>query len=103
MNKRKSSPRKKQATQEVPKCPPVKFAGIKIIDEKESTNESGTVAYLAKLLNRAKYVKFNKTTLESETEKVKLTRKKILNDDELQAIIEDGGILGLQTEEQKFR
>jgi hypothetical protein len=80
----------------------VKFAGVKIIDEKESANESGTIAYLAKLLNRAKYVKFNKTTLDSETEKVKLTRKKILNDDELRDIIEDGGMLGLQTEDNKL-
>lgn len=61
------------------------------------------MAYLAKLLTRAKYVKFNKTTLESETEKVKLTRKKILNDDELQAMIEEGGILGLQTDDNKLR
>lgn len=80
----------------------MKFAGVKIIDEKESANESGTIAYLAKLLNRAKYVKFNKTTLDSETEKVKLTRKKILNDDELRDIIEDGGMLGLQTEDNKL-
>jgi hypothetical protein len=57
---------------------------------------------LAKLLNRAKYVKFNKTTLDSETEKVKLTRKKILNDDLLRDIIEDGGMLGLQTEDNKL-
>ena len=80
----------------------MKFAGVKIIDEKESANESGTIAYLAKLLNRAKYVKFNKTTLDSETEKVKLTRKKILNDDELRDIIEDGVMLGLQTEDNKL-
>lgn len=80
----------------------MKFAGVKIIDEKESANESGTIAYLAKLLNRAKIVKFNKTTLDSETEKVKLTRKKILNDDELRDIIEDGGMLGLQTEDNKL-
>ncbi len=80
----------------------MKFAGVKIIDENESANESGTIAYLAKLLNRAKYVKFNKTTLDSETEKVKLTRKKILNDDELRDIIEDGGMLGLQTEDNKL-
>jgi hypothetical protein len=80
----------------------VKFAGVKIIDENESANESGTIAYLAKLLNRAKYVKFNKTTLDSETEKVKLTRKKILNDDELRDIIEDGVMLGLQTEDNKL-
>ncbi len=80
----------------------MKFAGVKIIDENESANESGTIAYLAKLLNRAKYVKFNKTTLDSETEKVKLTRKKILNDDELRDIIEDGVMLGLQTEDNKL-
>lgn len=80
----------------------MKFAGVKIIDENESANESGTIAYLAKLLNRAKYVKFNKTTLDSETKKVKLTRKKILNDDELRDIIEDGVMLGLQTEDNKL-
>ena len=54
------------------------------------------------MLKKAKYFNFNKTQLDSETEKVKLTRKKILNDEELQDIIEEGGILGLQRKDSKF-
>jgi len=54
------------------------------------------------VLKKAKYFNFNKTQLDSDTEKVKLTRKKILNDEELKEIIEEGGILGFQREDNKF-
>lgn len=44
---------------------------------------------LAAALIRGKVEKFNKDVIKSETEKVNLTRKKILNDDELQVVIEE--------------
>jgi hypothetical protein len=45
---------------------------------------------LADILNRARNKKFNEERMNDEKEKVLLTRKKVLNDEELQTIIEEG-------------
>jgi hypothetical protein len=91
------SPRKKRKSSvsrvAQPRCPPVKFAGVKMKDERHEQKKSGTFAQLGDLLNRAKIVKFNKQVINNETDKVKLTRKKILNDDELHDIIEEYGLV----------
>lgn len=45
---------------------------------------------LGDILNRARNKKFNEERMNDEKEKVLLTRKKVLNDEELQTIIEEG-------------
>lgn len=49
---------------------------------------------LAFAINKGKNKKFNQEQINQEVQKVKLTRKKILNDEELQTIIEEGGLGG---------
>ena len=66
----------------------MKFAGVKLKDERH-TKKKTSLGNLAAALTRLKVVKFNKDVIKSETEKVELTRKKILNDDELQVFIQE--------------
>lgn len=84
---RQNSPSKKERAsfkvKKVQQCPPINFAGIKQIDDRAPLKKSGTFGYLADLLGRAKILKYNNERISDETSKVKLNRRKVLNDDEL--------------------
>ena len=84
---RQSSPSKKDRAsvkdKKFQQCPPINFAGIKQIDDRAPLKKSGTIGYLADLLGRAKILKYNNQRISDESSKVKLNRRKVLNDDEL--------------------
>jgi DNA-directed RNA polymerase beta' subunit len=60
-----------------------------MVDDRSAPKKDATLAKLAETLVRAKIKKYNAGQIEDETKKVKLNRRKVLNDDELQNVIEE--------------
>lgn len=88
----RSSPKKKSFNsrrQQQIKCPPVNFAGVKIVDDFELEMRQPPEIHRH---SNAKVYKLSKEKIDAETDKVKLNRQNLFNKDDLQIIIEERGL-----------